>query len=354
MTAPASRIPGRPRQEIGRRSQGFDLRCATTRSDARGADPVPTVETVTLDRVSSDPMRVGVLGLGDIARKAYLPVLTTRADIEVRLCTRNRETLNAIGDSYHIDHRYADVESLLVAGIDAAFVHVATSAHVDVVSRLLRAGVPTYVDKPLADNIDDCVKLAELARSKDTSLLVGFNRRYAPIYRELVEPPPALVFMQKNRVGLPDETRRFIFDDFVHVVDTLRFLAPQTELVDVRCAVRAGRLELVLVHLAGPGVTAIGSMNRTGGDTQELLETQGAGLRRVVHDMATIDSYRGGQQVVVRRGDWTSVQEQRGFGGICTYFLESVRNGRVLDTDEALRTHELCEQIVTEVKAAAS
>jgi virulence factor len=299
-------------------------------------------------------MRVGMLGLGDIARKAYLPVLTSRDDIELRLCTRNRETLDATGDSYHIDHRYADIESLLVAGIDAAFVHVATSAHVDVVSRLLRAGVPTYVDKPLADNIDDCVKLTELAHSRNTSLLVGFNRRYAPIYRELVEPPPALIFMQKNRVDLPDKARRFVFDDFVHVVDTLRFLAPQTELVDVRCVTRAGRVEIVLVQLAGTGVTAIGSMNRTGGHTQELLETQSAGVRRVVHDMAQVDSYRDGRQVVVRRADWTSVQAQRGFDGICAYFLESVRNGRVLEAEEALRTHELCERIVAEVTLAAA
>jgi virulence factor len=47
-------------------------------------------------------LRVGVIGLGSIAQKAYLPVLAATPDIELRLCTRDRATLDAIGDAYRI------------------------------------------------------------------------------------------------------------------------------------------------------------------------------------------------------------------------------------------------------------
>lgn len=41
-------------------------------------------------------MKVAMIGLGDIAQKAYLPVLAQWPDIELVLCTRNPKS---IGDS---------------------------------------------------------------------------------------------------------------------------------------------------------------------------------------------------------------------------------------------------------------
>ena len=38
-------------------------------------------------------MRIGIIGLGDIAQKAYLPVLNEKEGIELVLCTRNKEKL---------------------------------------------------------------------------------------------------------------------------------------------------------------------------------------------------------------------------------------------------------------------
>ena len=100
-------------------------------------------------------MRVGVVGLGAIARKAYLPVLATRPDLELHLCTRNTATLAEVGDAYRVPHRHVDLDGLLAAGVDAAFVHAATVAHPALVERLLAAGVHVYVDKPLADTYAD-------------------------------------------------------------------------------------------------------------------------------------------------------------------------------------------------------
>lgn len=38
-------------------------------------------------------MRIGIIGIGDICKKAYLPVLTAMANIELVLCTRNTKTI---------------------------------------------------------------------------------------------------------------------------------------------------------------------------------------------------------------------------------------------------------------------
>ncbi|MGH8890374.1 MAG: Gfo/Idh/MocA family protein [Acidothermaceae bacterium] len=300
-----------------------------------------------------DRPRIAVIGLGDIATKAYLPALAARRYVDLWICTRDRTRLDAVGDAYGIDRRFTAVGELLADGVEAAFVHVSTSAHVEIVSQLLAAGVATYVDKPLSDNLPDCEQLVALARESHCSLLVGFNRRYAPVYRDSFDAGNSLVILQKHRVEVADTPQRVVFDDFIHVVDTLRFLAPQAELVDVRPVVKDGQLESLLVQLAADGITALGAMNRNGGYTQEVLETHHAGVRRVVDDMAQVHEFRGGHHTVVRRDDWTSVHVQRGFDAICTHFIDAVRKGEVLDPADALRTHEMCARIVTQVEALA-
>ncbi|MDI4740430.1 Gfo/Idh/MocA family oxidoreductase, partial [Salmonella enterica subsp. enterica serovar Kentucky] len=60
-----------------------------------------------------------------------------------------------------------------------------TASHYAVVSELLNAGVHVCVDKPLAENLRDAERLVALAAQKKLTLMVGFNRRFAPLYREL-------------------------------------------------------------------------------------------------------------------------------------------------------------------------
>ncbi|MFI9240701.1 Gfo/Idh/MocA family protein [Streptomyces sp. NPDC053079] len=301
-------------------------------------------------------MRIGCIGLGDIAQKAYLPVLTTRPDLEVHLHTRTPATLHRVADTHHVPHerRHTDLDSLLAAGLDAAFVHAATAAHPEIVTRLLEAGVPVYVDKPLAYDLAESERLVHLARERQVSLMVGFNRRYAPGYAQCADHPRELILMQKNRVGLPEDPRTLVLDDFIHVVDTLRFLTPGTvDHVDVRARVRDGLAHHVVLQLSGDGFTAIGTMNRMSGSTEEVLEVSGQETKRQVLNLAEVVDHKG-QPTVRRRGDWVSVARQRGIEQIVDAFLEAVAAGRTLDAADALLTHELCERIVTAIGAQAS
>ncbi|RZU35846.1 virulence factor [Streptomyces sp. BK022] len=293
-------------------------------------------------------MKVGCIGLGDIARKAYLPVLGTQPGIDLHLQTRTPATLAAVGDSLHLPagQRHETLDSLLDAGLDAAFVHAPTAVHPEIVTRLLEAGVPTYVDKPLAYELTDSQKLVELAERQDVPLFVGFNRRYAPAYAQVLEHPRDLILLQKNRVGLPEEPRSMILDDFIHVVDTLRFLAPgPVDDVTVRVRTEDGLLHHVVLQLSGDGFTALGVMNRLSGSAEEILEVSGQDTKRQVINLAEVIDHRG-QPTVRRRGDWVPVSRQRGIEGAVLTFLDAVRAGEPLSARDALATHELCERVV--------
>lgn len=136
-------------------------------------------------------MKVGCIGLGDIAQKAYLPVLSVQPGVELHVQTRTPATLARVADSLHLPQgqRHGDLSELLAQGLDAAFVHAATVAHPEIVTRLLEAGVPTYVDKPLAYELADSERLVRLAEERNVSLAVGFNRRYAPGYAQCADHP---------------------------------------------------------------------------------------------------------------------------------------------------------------------
>ncbi|MGW6917723.1 Gfo/Idh/MocA family protein [Kitasatospora sp. NPDC054939] len=296
---------------------------------------------------------VGVIGLGDIAQKAYLPVLAALPGLDLRLMTRDRAKLDRIGAAYRIapEQRFTDLGELIGSGIRAAFVHAATDQHVPIVEALLTAGVDVYVDKPLDHTLDGSRRLVDLADRTGRSLMVGFNRRYAPGYVQAKERPRDLIVLQKNREGLPEAPRSMVFDDFIHVVDLLRFLVPgEIEHVDVRSRVRDGLVEHLVLTLAGDGFTALGIMNRLSGSTEEVLEVSGGDSKREVRNLAEVVDHRG-QPTVRRRGDWVSVARQRGIEQVVLAFLDAVVSGKVVDAHDALRTHELCEQIVERLEA---
>ncbi|TWB46894.1 Gfo/Idh/MocA family protein [Nitrospirillum viridazoti] len=307
-------------------------------------------------------MRVAMIGLGDIARKAYLPVLAARSDVTLSLMSRDADKVRAIAADWRVAHAHSDLDALLRDGLDAAFVHAATAAHEELVTRLLTAGIPTYVDKPLADTAAAAERLVDLAEARGVSLMVGFNRRHAPAYAALAAAPRDLVLMQKHRVDLADTPRTVVFDDFIHVVDTLRFFmpAPVRDLrVDAR--VRDGLLHHVVLTLAGgdgaTACTAIGTMNRVAGVNEEVLEVSGRGrdgqaIRHRVVDMADIHIAEAGIHTATRRGDWTPVSDQRGIRQAVDHFLGALRAGRVLGARDALETHRLCETVVQQVQAA--
>ncbi|MER7130737.1 Gfo/Idh/MocA family protein [Streptosporangium saharense] len=291
-------------------------------------------------------MKIAMIGLGDIARKAYLPVLTALPGLDLHLCTRDRAVLDRLGDTHRIAGRLTSVGEVIDAGVEAAFVHAATGAHVEIAEPLLDAGIPVYLDKPIAYTLTDSERLVRLARDRGTSLFVGFNRRWAPSYTDLLGLPRHLVVMQKNRADLAEDPRVAVLDDFIHVVDTLRFLVPgPVEHTGIRTRVRDGLLEHVTLELSGDGFTALGIMSRVSGGAEETVEVLGGGVKRRVVNLSDVTDHAGAE-ILTRRGDWTPVSRQRGIERSCLEFLDAVRAGTRLDAQDALLTHALCEEIV--------
>ncbi|MGG6313829.1 Gfo/Idh/MocA family protein [Paenibacillus macerans] len=300
-------------------------------------------------------MRIGIIGLGDIAQKAYLPVITAREDIDLVFSTRNQDTLSRLAAKYRIPETAGSVEELIATGVDATFIHSATESHPAILEQLIHNGIHVYVDKPIAYHYEESKRLSELAEHTGVLLMTGFNRRFAPMNAALKEQPDRrLVLLQKNRTPSPEFARRFVLDDYIHVVDTLRFLAPG-EIKDFRVSTRVqdGKLHHVTLQLEGDGFTCIGIMNRDSGANDEILEVMSPGNKWRVDGLNTTEHFTGGEAKLSTFKDWDPVLYRRGFVQIIDHFMTCARERKApsISLQDALESHRLCEEIVNSAEA---
>jgi len=295
-------------------------------------------------------MKIGIIGLGDIAQKGYLPVLTEKENIELILCTRNMDTLKKLSKKYRINQYVQTLDELIEKGIDAAFVSTATEAHFQIAEKLLTNGINVYIDKPISLNFNETQKLVTLAKEKGLVAMVGFNRRFAPMIKKLKEHGKAdIIIIQKNRFKLPDYTRRAIVEDFIHVVDTLRFLMDsEVKDIKVRHLEKDNLLHNVVIQLTSEECTAIGIMNRNNGVTEEIIEYMTAENKFVVENFVETTEFHNNEKNTSKFGDWEPTLYKRGFYQIVDHFLNCVENNTTPNPSisDSLITHEICEKIV--------
>jgi len=282
-------------------------------------------------------LRIGVVGLGGIAQKAWLPVLGAATDWTLAAAwSPTREKALRVCETWRIP--YADSVASVAAQCDAVFVHTSTASHYAVVSELLNLGVHVCVDKPLAENLQDAERLIELAARKKLTLMVGFNRRYSPLYRELKQqmPQAASLRMDKHRtdsVG-PHDLRFTLLDDYLHVVDTALWLAGGAAQLKSGTLLTNddGAMIYAEHHFSVEHLQITTSMHRRAGSQREWVQAVTDGGLFDITDMREWREERG-QGVVARPvAGWQSVLEQRGFAGCARHFIECVQNQTVPET----------------------
>ncbi|MFG6116006.1 Gfo/Idh/MocA family protein [Halobacillus sp. MO56] len=295
-------------------------------------------------------MKVGMIGLGGIAKKAYLPVLTQTAGIELHICTRNEAVLEEVKDKYHIRHTYQNIDAWLQSGIKAAFVHSATESHESIIDQLLDRDIHVYVDKPITNDGESASRLMDKAKKKGLLLMVGFNRRYAPSYQKLKEmKSPNMIVMEKNRSHQAADVRDVIFDDFIHVIDTLLYLFPyQIEEIRIHGNSKEGKLHHVILQLIASEGTAIGMMNREAGANVEKVELMNASETCSVMNVSELATHRDKNVLFHGSNDWEPTLVKRGFHNVTAYFLEAVDNGSTAPYrySQDLEPHLIAERIV--------
>ena len=294
--------------------------------------------------------KIAIIGSGDITQKAYLPIISRR-DVDLHLFARNANAASNIAREYGIKNIHNTIDSMIDAGVKGAFVHTSTASHFEILKKLLSQGIHVYVDKPVTYDYASTKEIFELANAHHARLMVGFNRRYAPAYKNLKQLENVnMIVMQKNRKALPGDIRTFIFDDFIHVADTLLYLSPHTEhSLTVSGMKRDGLLYHLVIQLKFPdGFAAIGIMNRDSGTVEEKLEVFTPDGKWQVNNVTDTVILKEKNETKIGTNDWESTLVKRGFNQIVDEFLSGLESGSSFPGQfpDPLITHRLCEEIV--------
>jgi virulence factor len=301
--------------------------------------------------------RIGVIGLGDIAQKVYLPLLAANTSIELAgIMSATASTVQRIQAQYRLPFGTTNLDELLGQELDAVFVHSPTETHYSLVKECLHRGVQVYVDKPLSYEWNESVELAALAEKKGLLLGVGFNRRYAPLYIE------ARRWMQdaggfdwcsaaKHRIKQQaHNARKTFYDDLIHMLDLLVWLGDGS--FEVAAHQQQVDGEGKLLHASGSLTlgtsTGTYSMVRLSGVDLEKLELHGSGRAVEVINLESAVFYEKGCAPVSRGfGSWDSILRRRGFEGVVEHFLQSLEDPAScgIRADQVLATHSLVEKL---------
>lgn len=301
--------------------------------------------------------RIGLIGLGDIAQKVYLPLLSVNEQVDlVGIMSSTAATVERMQAKYRIPFGTTQLDELLALGLDAVFVHSPTPTHFDIAMKCMAHGVAVYVDKPLSYVWAESVEMASYAERKGILLAAGFNRRYAPLYME------AKMWLQeaggfdwasavKHRTKLQGHgAKETLYDDLIHMLDTLLWLGESP--YEVKTSHQQVDDRGKLLHASGTlGFGAsMGSysMVRLAGVDLEKVELHGSGRSVEVTNLESAVFYDKNAAPRLRTfGSWDTVLERRGFAGVVQHFLDSLNdpNDCGIRGDRVLASHALVEKL---------
>jgi predicted dehydrogenase/threonine dehydrogenase-like Zn-dependent dehydrogenase len=144
----------------------------------------------------SGKLAVGFIGAGNYASSMLLPHLARLDDVQLTHVATTR-SLSAVNAQRRFGFTSASTTADAVlddASLDAIFIVTRHDTHADLVCRALTTGKAVFVEKPLALTRDELELIIEtIASTGNDRLMVGFNRRFAPMLRQL-----------KTKFGQPD------------------------------------------------------------------------------------------------------------------------------------------------------
>ena len=146
--------------------------------------------------------RVAVCGLGNIGAVHAENLRGLRGCTVAGVCDARIGRARAVADRLG-SRVYEDFDDLLSdPSIDAVVVATPASHHREAVLAALAAGKHVFVEKPLANDLEDAIAIDLAARASDRVVQVGFCERFNPQYLEAKRAVPSL-----GRVGSVQSSR---------------------------------------------------------------------------------------------------------------------------------------------------
>jgi predicted dehydrogenase/threonine dehydrogenase-like Zn-dependent dehydrogenase len=163
-------------------------------ADSAAARPPASSRVITADRAPAAPvagrdqLAIGFIGAGNYATSMLLPHLAKLPAARLSHVATTR-SLSAVNAQRRFGFGTASTTADAVledSSLDAIFIVTRHHTHADLVCRALETGKAVFVEKPLALTRDEVERILQVVmKTGNERLMVGFNRRFAPLLVQL-------------------------------------------------------------------------------------------------------------------------------------------------------------------------
>ena len=137
---------------------------------------------------TSGRLAIGFIGAGNYASSMLLPTLAQLPNARLAHVATTR-SLSAVNAQRRFGFTTASTSAQAVlddTSLDAIFIVTRHHTHADLVCRALETGKAVFVEKPLALTHEELDRVVEtIAKTGNDRLMVGFNRRFAPLLNRM-------------------------------------------------------------------------------------------------------------------------------------------------------------------------
>jgi len=193
--------PGRI--EVGNGKRGGQTHFSATADSDQQADSdrkmsqTPTCEGLRNDgrssahraRVGKQSVGISFIGAGNFARGVLLRHLIRIPQVKLQgIMSASGVSALSAAKRFGFDFCASDPQEVIEDDrTDCVFIATQHSQHAELVCQALRADKHVFVEKPLAISLDELYRVSAASENTSRLLLIGFNRRFAPLSLKLKE-----------------------------------------------------------------------------------------------------------------------------------------------------------------------
>jgi predicted dehydrogenase len=136
-----------------------------------------------------DTIRWGIIGCGDVTEVKSGPAFNKIEGSQlVAVMRRNTMKARDYANRHNVPRWYSNADELINdQEIDAVYIATPPGSHAEYATKVMMAGKPVYVEKPMATNYNDCLKMLQTSKETGIPLFVAYYRRLLPGFVKVKE-----------------------------------------------------------------------------------------------------------------------------------------------------------------------